>query len=312
MGDTSPRVRPATRDGVSPSYVKLPDGPWKTIVEFLQQRFPSVSHQEWLARIDRDEVIDESGEPIASDSIYRAHRIVYYYRHIEAEREIPFAASIVFQNEHMVVADKPHFLPVMPAGRYLHETLLVRLKRSLNIDDLAPAHRIDKDTAGLVLFTKHGEARRRYAALFRNRTVHKCYEAIAGINTALPLPMTYRSRLVESQPFIKMHTVPGESNSETHIELLDLIEDTSRLLARYRLRPITGKKHQLRVQLCTLGIPIVNDQLYPTIQPMIQPTLETKTDYYDQPLQLLARSLTFTDPFTNEQFHFESQRQLLW
>jgi tRNA pseudouridine32 synthase / 23S rRNA pseudouridine746 synthase len=299
----SSRLRPATRDGVSPSYVGLPVGPWRTVIDFLVERFPTISRQTWEQRMTQGDVIDERGDRITPTSIYRLDALIYYYRHLDHEEHIPFHETIVFQDEHIVVADKPHFLPVMPAGKYLQQTLLVRLKNTLNIDDLVPAHRIDQDTAGLVIFTTHIEARRRYARLFRERQINKEYEAIAGVNTSLSLPMTYRSRLVESEPFMKMQTVPGEPNAETHIELIE----TRSSLGRYRLNPVTGKKHQLRVQLCELGIPILNDRLYPALHP----TTELKA-VFDKPLQLLAKSVEFIDPFTNEVRHFASQRTLMW
>ena len=250
----------------------------------------------------RGEVLDANGTRILPNTPYRAHDKVYYYRHVEAEPQIPFDATVLFQDEHLVVADKPHFLPVTPAGRYVQETLLVRLKRSLGIDDLAPVHRIDRDTAGLVLFATTPAVRDRYAALFREREVTKRYEAIASYRAELRLPLTYRSRLSEGASFMQMRETPGSPNAETIFELVE----TRGRLARYRLTPLTGKKHQLRAHMSALGVPILNDRLYPTLQ-LRAP--DTAPDY-NRPLQLLAKSLTFTDPVSGEPRHFESRHEL--
>ena len=192
------KTTPPARDGVGASCVALPPGTWPTILDFLAQRFPNVARAEWSARMLRGDVLDAHGDRIAPDSAYRPHAKIHYYRSLPAETPIPFAATVLYQDDYLVVADKPHFLPVTPAGRYLQETLLVRLKRQLGIDTLAPMHRLDRETAGLVLFTIRPETRDRYQALFRERAVVKRYQAIAPWRPDLSLPLVYRSRLVQS------------------------------------------------------------------------------------------------------------------
>ena len=285
------------RDGISPSRVSLPVGAWATVTDFLVERFPHIGRETWLERMTAGLVIDENGNRIQPDQPYQAHRNLYYYRHLEAEAPIPFEEAVLYQDEYIVVADKPHFLPVTPGGRYLQETLLVRLKRKLDIDTLAPAHRIDRETAGLVLFTIQPHTRGRYQSLFQSKTVSKQYQALAPLRDDLPLPMTYRSRLVESDAFMQMQETGGEANAETEITLLE----TLGALARYQLRPLTGRKHQLRAQMAALGIPIANDQIYPVLQP------EEASSDYRAPLQLLAESLSFVDPITGIHHHFKSQ-----
>jgi tRNA pseudouridine32 synthase/23S rRNA pseudouridine746 synthase len=198
-----------------------------------------------------------------------------------------------------VVADKPHFLPVTPSGRYLQETLLVRLKSRLGLNELTPIHRIDRETAGLVLFSVRTADRNAYQGLFRQHTIHKHYEAIAAWRADIALPVTRKSRIVEDQPFFRQREVPGEPNSESRIELMEVAGD----LARYALSPITGKKHQLRVHMNALGVPIQNDRMYPPVD-------VTPDDDYAFPLQLLARSIAFTDPVTGQQRQFESRFRL--
>lgn len=240
----------------------------------------------------------------------RPHTKLSYVRAVENESPIPFEARILYQDELILVADKPHFLPVVPSGAYVNETLLTRLKTISGIATLSPAHRIDRETAGLVLFTLRPETRGAYQALFRDRVVEKIYEAIAPFRDDLQWPMTYRSRLERSRAqFMQAETVAGEPNAETHIECVErvLVEDeiisTETPLARYRLTPRTGVRHQLRVQLAALGIPIVNDAIYPLLKPVSR-------DDFSQPLQLLAKELAFIDPITKQERRFVSTRRL--
>ena len=294
-----PRHGLVTRDGVGPSCVGLPAGNWPTITDFLVERFPAIKREIWLARMQAGHVVDEHGAPVAAGRPYQGHIRVYYYRALDNELRVPFEASVLYQDEHLVVADKPHFLPVTPSGRYLQETLLVRLKNSLGITDLAPIHRIDRETAGLVLFSVRSGERGAYQDLFRQRVVGKCYEAIAPWRDDLAPVQTRISRIAEGQPFFRQAEVVGPPNSETHMERMEI----SGALARYRLRPVTGQKHQLRLHMFALGLPILNDRVYPPVEP-------TPDDDYRFPLQLLAQSIAFEDPFTRQSRHFQSARHL--
>lgn len=291
-----------TRNGVGPSCIALPPGAWPRVIDFLIARFPGVSPGEIADRMQRGDVRDDRGDVVAPDAAYRAHQKLYYYRDIPDEPRIPFDETILFEDEFIVVADKPHFLPVTPGGRYLQETLLVRLKRKLGIDSLAPMHRIDRETAGLVLFTKKPETRGAYQALFSQRMVSKQYEAVAPYREGLDLPLSYRSRLIGSGHFMRMQEAPGEWNAETHISLIEV----SGALARYALAPVTGKRHQLRVQMAALGLPILFDQIYPQ-----HVTGEELDGDYTKPLQLLAKGIAFRDPVTAQHRSFDSRLTLL-
>lgn len=302
---TLPQHGLQTRDGVGPSCVGLPAGDWPTITGFLLQRFPAITREVWLERMAQGLVVDEFGAVVTPERPYQSQMRVYYYRALTSEPRIPFDETVLFQDERLVVADKPHFLPVTPSGRYLQETLLVRLKRRLNIDTLAPIHRIDRETAGLVLFSVQPRAGGAYQALFRQRAIRKQYEAIAPWLPDLVFPLLRRSRIVEGQPFFRLGEAPGEPNSETLIELLDVRAS----LARYRLSPVTGRKHQLRVHMAALELPIVNDLFYPSV---VNPRERQANDDYSHPLQLLARSLEFIDPYSGQLRRFESQRRLNW
>ena len=289
-----------TRYGVSPSCVGLPAGSWLTFTDFLVQRFPAIGRSVWLERMAAGLVADEFGGLVTAQRPYRGHMRLYYYRALKAEPAIPFEAAVLFQDDHLVVADKPHFLPVTPSGHYLQETLLVRLKNQLGLDSLIPIHRIDRETAGLVLFCVQPAERNAYQALFRQREVSKHYEAMAPRQDELRFPLRRRSRIVEGEPFFRQVEVPGEPNSETLVDVLH----TQGSLARYALSPVTGKKHQLRVHMNALGMPIVNDRLYPPVETL-------PPDDPARPLQLLARSIEFTDPLTGQARRFVSRLDLL-
>ena len=269
------------------------------MLDFFSERFPAIAREVWQQRMAQGLVVDEHGAAVTAQRPYQGHLRVFYYRAVPAEAPIPFEETVLYQDAHLVVADKPHFLPVVPSGHYLQETLLLRLKRKLGLPDLVPIHRIDRDTAGLVLFSVQPQDRAAYSALFSQRRVNKCYEAIAPWRADLALPLTRESRIVEAGHFMLQHEVNGVPNAITHIELITRAGE----LAHYRLRPVTGKRHQLRVHMAALGLPIVGDGLYPTLTP------EGQIDYA-QPLQLLAKSIEFTDPVTGASRHFESQRKL--
>ena len=288
-----------THNGVGPSCVGLPKGNWATITDFLVERFPAIAREVWLERMASQLVVDEFGVLVTPERPYPSHMRIYYYRAVDVEARIPFEEAVLYQDAHLVVADKPHFLPVTPSGHYLQETLLVRLKKSLGIDTLIPIHRIDRETAGLVLFSVNPSERNAYSALFRHHAVSKYYEAIAPWRADLTWPVTRKSRIVEGVPFFRQHEVPGTPNSETHI---DVIEKNGNH-ARYALSPVTGKKHQLRVHMNALGLPILNDRMYP-------PVADTPDDDYSLPLQLLAKSIAFKDPVTGLPRRFESSFSL--
>lgn len=287
-----------TREGVSPSYVWLPAGSWDCVLDFLVERFPHVDAQAWRARMSRDEVRDQYGRCLTPDTPYCKGLCIYYYRQPERETPIPFEETILYQDAHLLVADKPHFLPVTPGGRFLHETLLVRLKRKTGLAHLAPIHRLDRETAGVIVFSTEPKTRGLYQALFREKTVMKVYEAWAPHLPQAQFPLIYCSRLERGKNFFRSDEAEGEANAETTIDLIERHGEVS----LYRLQPATGKKHQLRVHMAALGAPILNDALYPQTLPV--------NDDFTRPLQLLARSIAFTDPLSGKDREFRSRRAL--
>ncbi|MFJ9448841.1 RluA family pseudouridine synthase [Herbaspirillum sp. NPDC101397] len=291
------------KDGVAPSYLWLQDaaGSWSNMLDFLVARFPGVTEEAWRLRMARGEVVNQDGVALAPDSPYRRGDCIFYYRDLEgSEAPIPFTEQILHQDAHLLVVDKPHFVPVIPTGRFLHESLLVRLKKKTGLADLTPIHRLDRETAGVIIFSHNPASRGAYQAMFQQRTMDKTYEALAGMLEGRSFPFVHRSRMVDADKFFLMREEEGEPNSETHV---DLIERRG-VLGLYRLNPVTGRKHQLRVHMAALGVPIVNDNFYPHVVPA------GMADDYDAPLKLLARSIAFTDPLSGDVRYFESLRTL--
>ncbi|HEV7890107.1 MAG TPA: pseudouridine synthase [Pyrinomonadaceae bacterium] len=299
MGKDALRPPLPTVDGVAPSRQTLPAGRWETVLDFLSERHASVGSETWAARMREGRVVDEAGRRLTPESPYRAGACVYYYREPVGETRVPFEERVIHLDEHILVADKPHFLAVTPAGRFLRETLLVRLKRRTGLGALVPVHRIDRETAGVVVFSVNPSTRGAYASLFQRREVSKVYEALSAARPALDFPHTRRSRIVAGEPYFRMKEVEGEPNSETRVDLLATRVDVS----LYEARPLTGRKHQVRLHLAALGIPILNDSLYPEMLP-------DAPEDFSAPLKLLARSVSFRDPLTGRERRFESERKL--
>ncbi|KOB00555.1 pseudouridylate synthase [Xanthomonas arboricola] len=280
-------------DGLPASQFQLPSGPWSTVLEALRACFPGVDAATWQDRFARGRVLDAEGSALDASAPYRLGAEILYFREVVDERVIPFAEMVVHADAHLVVACKPHFLPVVPAGAYVHQTLLTRLVRRFDNPALVPLHRIDRDTAGLVLFSANPATRGIYQALFRERRIRKHYLAVAPPLPGLRFPYVHRSRLEPGEPFFRMREGVGEPNSETVIDVVARGVDTW----TYRLEPVTGRKHQLRVHMAALGAPILHDRFYPELE-------DQRPDDPERPLQLFAHTLAFDDPITGEPRRF--------
>jgi tRNA pseudouridine32 synthase/23S rRNA pseudouridine746 synthase len=290
------------RGGLAPSCLQLPAGQWPTLLAFLLQRFPHIDEATWRQRLASSQVFDQHGRACPLDSPYQAHSRIWYYREVAHEIPVPFESPVLYRDQRLLVADKPHFLATMPAGRYVHETLLARLRKSLELPFLVPIHRLDRETAGVMLFCIDPDCRGAYQNLFQQQKVQKEYQAIAGFRPELTMPMVHSSRLEERADSFLMCEVEGEVNSETRIELME----QRGTLARYRLQPKSGKKHQLRAHLAALGIGIHADPWYPELLPA------KAEDDFSNPLLLLASSIQFIDPIDGTARCYHSARQLKW
>lgn len=305
--ETTTPFKPPMIDGVSASCVYLADKvsaktgqPWPTLLDFLIEHFAEIDASEWLYRIENKKVFSESGEVISLASPYQPFKKVFYYRELKQEITIPFQEQILVETDHLLVVDKPHFLPVSPTGQYVKQSLLVRLKQQTGIEDLTPIHRLDRETAGVMLFCKQSQSRALYQTLFQQKQVQKTYHAIASYRPDLVLPCRHQSRMEKGEPFFTMHEVAGEPNSLTDIDLIKTKAD----LALYALKPLTGKQHQLRVHLASLGIPILNDDFYPVVQP------QKAADDFSKPLQLLAHCIEFKDPISDQLVRYQTRQSL--
>jgi tRNA pseudouridine32 synthase/23S rRNA pseudouridine746 synthase len=299
---------PPPRDGINPSRVRVRPGEPGTVLAFLQARFPHAT--DWPERLLQQAVLNTAGQPVHAATPCPAGTLLWYWRRPAPEPRVPFEVVVLHQCERLVVVDKPPFLAVTPSGRHLQETVLVRLQQQLGLRELSPLHRLDRDTAGVLAFSADPASRAAYQALWRERQVHKVYEAVVPWRDDLSFPFTARHRLVEPRgdgaAFHQMQVVPGDPNAETLVERLGELDPAgfdmtpSQRLALLQLTPVTGRKHQLRVQLAALGMPIVGDRVYPVLQP-------EGPDDYERPLRLLARSLAFDDPVDGRRLQFDSR-----
>jgi tRNA pseudouridine32 synthase/23S rRNA pseudouridine746 synthase len=273
-----------------------------TVLEYLVIKFPYIDAHIWRRRIAEGKVHRDDGSLITTQSLFQPQQRIYYYREVDSEPSIPFKETIIFQDQHILVAYKPHFLAVTPGGIYVHECLQNRLRRSTGIEALQTLHRLDRVTAGLVMFSINPDTRHRYHQLFRTRQIHKTYQAIAKIDGSQNLigqEWEVKNRIVHGEPRFRMRVTEGEANSHSVVRCLQ----QSAQQALFELNPVTGKTHQLRIHMQTLGWPILNDKYYPQLQPL-------SADDYSAPLQLLAKELQFIDPVTQHSRHFSSDSNL--
>ena len=312
------------RDGVNATRLRLPDeGPWDTALDYMMHRWGHIHPQGIEDRFDAGEIVGEGGVALDRAPRLEDHTFIWYYRTLPPETRIPVDISILHQDEHLLVVDKPHFLPTTPGGTYIQESALVRLRNQLNLPDLIPMHRLDRMTAGLLLLSTNPETRGKYQVLFEKRQVQKEYECISAAEPAagypaVGFPVVVRNRMTKSRSYLLAEVIDGEPNAETRIERLETFDagTSSRApvtpsagnlrthrLARYRLEPHSGKTHQLRVHMASLGLGIVNDAFYPDL-------LDKAPDNYAKPLQLLARGIRFVDPISKQPVEYRSKLEL--
>lgn len=300
MGNSGMRRPLPLRDGVDPVRIRLADpgqGP-RSIPEELRRRFPD-RLDELDAALADGLVVTADGSPVTSATRRRRGMDVWTYRAPGPEFAVPDQLEVLHADDRLVVVDKPHFLSTTPRAGHVTETALVRARRDLGLDDLAPAHRLDRLTAGVLLFTADPAHRGAYQDLFARRRVRKTYLAVAPAPEGTPEVRERSSRLHKTRGILQAREVAGEPDAHTRITLLDIRDR----LGLFRLEPTTGRTHQLRVHMNALGTPILGDDLYPDIREIIP------GDFSD-PLQLLAESIAFTDPVSGEEREFRTRRRL--
>lgn len=290
-----PIVQPLPpRNGLTASRVRAP----YSIVarDFLAaviagQRHRHPEDDAWALdkRFAAGEVRDRRGQVISPGQVLAAGEDVYFYRMPAPEPHVPFSISPVYEDARILVVNKPPFLATVPKGAHITETAVVRLRRATGNEELSPAHRLDRHTSGLLLFTKSREFRGAYQEMFARRTVQKTYHAVSAGPSAVAPGTVWRSRISKVPGDLQAHTVDGEVNAETHV-----ISVSGRV---HVLAPHTGKTHQLRLHMCEAGVPIVNDPLYPAIR-------DDLMDDFTRPLGLTAYSLRFEDPVDGREREF--------
>jgi tRNA pseudouridine32 synthase/23S rRNA pseudouridine746 synthase len=312
------------RDGVNATRLRLPgEGPWDTAMDYMMHRWGHIDPQGIEDRFDAGEIVGEGGVPLDRATPLADHTFIWYYRTLPPETRIPVELGILYQDEHLLVVDKPHFLPTTPGGTYIQESALVRLRNQLNLPDLIPMHRLDRMTAGVLLFSTNPSTRGRYQVLFEKRQVQKEYECVSAAEPAegypaVEFPVVVRNRMTKSRSYLLAEVIDGEPNAETRIEQLEAfdggaapgaasaavaVSSNNTRRALYRLEPHTGKTHQLRVHMASLGLGIINDAFYPDL-------LDKAPDDHSKPLQLLARGIRFVDPISGKPVEYRSRLQL--
>jgi tRNA pseudouridine32 synthase/23S rRNA pseudouridine746 synthase len=288
------------RDGIGPTRVRLRGSAGRSgatrgelvhVLDELAERFGPEAATKVLA----GEVVCADGSAVTEATVLPRDAHVYLYRELPIEAVVPFEIPVLYRDDDIVVVDKPHFLATMPRGGHVAQTALVRLRRELELPELSPAHRLDRLTAGVLLFTARREVRGAYQTMFARGEVSKTYLARAGVDPVLEFPLTLRSRIIKQRSHLQASEEPGEPNAET---LVDYLGD-----GVYRLTPTTGRTHQLRVHMASLGLPIINDSLYPNV-------IDVASDDFSLPLQLLAHTLAFDDPLRGDSRVFVSARTL--
>lgn len=334
------------RDGVNATRLRIPRaGPWASVMDYMLERFGHVDPEGIVRRFRDGEVVGIGAEPLTPTTPLGVHDFLWYYRNLPDEPALPVTETILFQDENLLVVDKPHFLPTTPGGRFVQESALVRLRNRLSLPELIPMHRLDRATAGVILFSTNPATRGAYQVLFEHRRIAKEYRCVSALPpvwgtpphdadapfgthaasapgrhgqhvrhltgprraTAEDFPLEYRNRMAKEKGHLLALTPPGEPNAETRIDLLrtGTSEGThaGTAVGLFRLRPHSGKTHQLRVHMAALGLGIVNDPFYPVL-------LDKAPDDFTRPLQLLAHSISFTDPFSGRPVTFASERNL--
>lgn len=286
--------------GKSVVYLPNTGPPYPTLLDFFVGRFPKIPRATWVLRFAASKVLSEEGQPVTAGSVYRPDTRLFYYREVDTEPAVSGQEQVLFHNDHLLVACKPHFLPVTPTGPYVRETLMGRLMEKTGNPFLSPINRIDRETAGLVLVSTDKTTRGCYQRMFMEGGMGKTYLAVAHFHgNSERTEWLVENRIETGEPWFRMRISPGKVNARSLIRLLD----TRGKQGLFALQPLTGRKHQLRLHLSGLGFPIVNDRTYPEL-------LNKRSDDCRQPLQLLSQKIAFKDPISGHPMVFETARDL--
>lgn len=311
------------RDGLNPTRARVtpemgPQRAWdflKHLINAQRHRHPDDNDAALTARFNAGEVVLQNGQALKPDDIIATNRDVYFYRTPAPETPVPYTIHTVFEDENLLIVDKPPFMATMPRASHITETATVRLRRATGNNELSPAHRLDRLTSGILVFTKRREIRGAYQTLFAAREVSKTYEAISVVQP-LSTPVVWHSRMTKVPGEIQGHNhTDGEPNAHTELvaitplsaaeqRVVEAVHGPCPPLARYTLRPRTGKTHQLRLHMWAADAPILGDPVYPITYPV-------EAEDMAVPMHLTARSIAFTDPLTGQPREFTTPLDLL-
>lgn len=335
------------RLGLNPTRAQLPVSCEGAITaeDFLRQlisdqrhRDPADDESALAERFARGEVVLDSGEQLSPDSLLRPGIFVNFYRYPAPEREVPGELRVLFSDATLLVIDKPPFLATLPRGQHIRETALVKARMEFGIPELSPCHRLDRLTRGVLMMTARPDARGAYQTMFDRRLPLKTYEAITELPDNAPFDPIPRFSQWRSwheptaeNPWILHHhmikirgrlstyldeSVPvAEMNAVTRIVGARTEIHDGREVTVWQMQPGSGRTHQLRVVMRSLGLPLLNDPLYSDVEdaalltpdgPLPRPVFVEDEDF-TKPMGLVAKRLDFTDPLTGEPRSFVSQ-----
>lgn len=301
------RIPLPPRDGLGASRVRVPEGMeiaagdylWE-VISSQRYRHPEDNRSAVADRFAAEEVVLIDGTPLTPSTLLRPGTDVYFYRRPAPEERVPYEIEPVFEDDAIMVVKKPPFLSTMPRAAHITENATVRLRRETGNEELAPAHRLDRMTTGLLLFTKRAGLRGAYQQLFAERKVHKLYEAVAP-DVGVVAPATWEHHIVKEHGEVTARIIEdAEPNSLTYLRDVNPVDASvtgSEGYARYILEPVTGRTHQLRIQMQAAGAPIYGDPFYPEVKAF-------GDENYDEPMMLAAVALAFTDPLSGEERTF--------
>nr|WP_246049291.1 pseudouridine synthase [Corynebacterium tapiri] len=280
------------------------------LIDAQRHRHPEDNHIAIQRRFENGEVVDSRGNRLSFISPLNAGQDMWFYRIPAPEVPVPYEIQTVYEDDRILVVSKPPFLATMPRAQHITETATVRLRRSTGNNELSPAHRLDRLTSGLLLFTKAQQFRGAYQTLFAQRQASKTYVAVARYSEdlATQAPLWWRNRIEKTPGQFQARTGEGPVNAETLLHNVQRLEpevesrlqqvhNTHGTLGLYTLKPATGKTHQLRLHMHLAGAPILGDNGYPT-------PLPPEAEDYSVPLRLCATQLEFTDPVDGTARHF--------
>ncbi|MDO5061332.1 MAG: pseudouridine synthase [Actinomycetaceae bacterium] len=292
-----------------------------TLGEWILKNIPAINHAQLTAFFESAAIVDAWGNPLQWETPANAlENPIYLYRPGADETATPITLEKIYQGDGWLVIYKPKGLATMPRGSYVVRSATIALRRQENNADLTPAHRLDRATSGLLLFTEKPQLRRLYQEMFQNRQVEKTYLATApaiDFSTLEPEALAatqlikvtkeppekpgwvkVESRIEKVEGVMSAQHVAGTPNAVTYLRPSAMRQVAGEEFCDYEVQPQTGKTHQIRLHFAALGIPLVGDPLYGGFNAARYG--KDQVPQGNSPLHLEAVGLQFHDPQTGE------------